>query len=209
MSALVANNLVYISNLGDCRAILSRRVQTQGDAESPSKKPSAFPVSPKPSGAEDFVTRWGSPPKASAKKLTTDHTLLLASERARVLEAGGRVENGRVNGIMEVSRSFGDLKLKRYGVSAEPECRIHFKITPADEFLLLACDGLWSVMDPQTAVDFIRSRVWVRSFVRSYLLCIGSTRPAAVGAETAVGAACVLLLSLGARVVDTYLGQFS
>ena len=160
MSALVANNLVYISNLGDCRAILSRKIQAQSEAES-STKTNVLLVAPKPSGAEDFMTRWGAPPEASAKKLTTDHTLLLASERARVLEAGGRVENGRVNGIMEVSRSFGDIKLKKYGVSAEPECRIHFKITPGDEFLLLACDGLWSVMDPQTAVDFIRSRIWV------------------------------------------------
>ena len=157
VSALVANNVVYIANLGDCSAVLCRR-----DA-APLADQGGSPASPKPSAAADFGTRWGSPPAAAAKKLTTDHTLLLATERARIVAAGGRVQDNRVDGIMEVSRSMGDVRLRKSGVIGEPDCRIHFKITPADEFLLLACDGLWSVFDPSSAVTYVRQRIWVRT----------------------------------------------
>jgi hypothetical protein len=35
--------------------------------------------------------------------------------------SGGAVENGRINGILEVSRAFGDLTLKKFGVLCTPE----------------------------------------------------------------------------------------
>ena len=47
----------------------------------------------------------------------------------------------------QVSRSLGDVKLKAFGVSAEPDTRVHFKITSRDQLLMLACDGLWSRLD--------------------------------------------------------------
>jgi len=161
VSAIVANNVVYIANLGDCAAVLCRRKKVTPGGTATST------VQPKASAAEDFRKRWGLPPVADAKKLTTDHNLLQATERARVIAAGGTVENGRVNGIMEVSRSFGDISLKRFGVIAKPDVRIHFKLSSADEFLLLACDGLWSVLDATSAVTFVRERIWVRFTVDS------------------------------------------
>ena len=32
-------------------------------------------------------------------------------------------------------------------------------LTPADEFIVLACDGIWDVLSSQQAVDFIRQQL--------------------------------------------------
>lgn len=44
--------------------------------------------------------------------ITSDHTPSVPSEAARVEAAGGFVSRGRVNGILGVSRSFGDIHCK-------------------------------------------------------------------------------------------------
>ena len=41
------------------------------------------------------------------------HSPLVAAERKRIEAAGGHVEGGRVCGSLEVSRAFGDARLKR------------------------------------------------------------------------------------------------
>lgn len=50
-----------------------------------------------------------------AVQLTVDHTPAVASEAARVETAGGFVSRGRVNGILGVTRSFGDIHCKVSG----------------------------------------------------------------------------------------------
>ncbi|KAF4316955.1 hypothetical protein BBO99_00006360 [Phytophthora kernoviae] len=45
-------------------------------------------------------------------ELTQDHRLTLAIERERVIQLGGRVINNRVNGVMAITRAFGDLEFK-------------------------------------------------------------------------------------------------
>ena len=42
-------------------------------------------------------------------------------ERERIEKAGGFVEDGRVNAMLEVSRAFGDVHLKSKGVICTPE----------------------------------------------------------------------------------------
>lgn len=44
--------------------------------------------------------------------ITSDHRLELATERERILQLGGRVVNNRVNGVMAITRAFGDLEFK-------------------------------------------------------------------------------------------------
>ena len=43
-------------------------------------------------------------------------------------------------------------------ITAEPDCIIE-KLQPVDEFIIVACDGVWDVMSNQAAVDFVRSRL--------------------------------------------------
>ena len=70
------------------------------------------------------------------------------------------MEGGRVNGAIEVARSFGDLAFKKYGVAAIPDLRIRFKVTEHEEFLLLGCDGLWGRYSEANACTFLRTRLW-------------------------------------------------
>lgn len=53
------------------------------------------------------------PPSAIAKALTRDHKPILVEERKRIESCGGHVAGGRVNGQLQLSRSFGDVGLKR------------------------------------------------------------------------------------------------
>lgn len=105
--------------------------------------------------------------KGIATELSVAHKPLDEKERRRIEQAGGFVsEQGRVNNNLNLSRSIGDLKYKQNRgierkdqiISAEPDF-ISLPITPEDEFLIVACDGIWDVVQPQEAVDFVRERM--------------------------------------------------
>lgn len=66
------------------------------------------------------------------------------------------LRDGRVLGVLEVSRSIGDGQYKRCGVTSVPDIR-RCQLTPNDRFILLACDGLFKVFTPEEAVNFILS----------------------------------------------------
>ena len=80
--------------------------------------------------------------------------------------------DGRVLGILEVSRSIGDGQYKRMGVCNTPDVK-RCKITCNDKFVIVACDGLWKVYTNQQAVDFICEFVKVSSsFKNTFFLII-------------------------------------
>eukprot|EP00270_Netrium_digitus_P004865 TRINITY_DN16272_c0_g1_i1.p1 TRINITY_DN16272_c0_g1~~TRINITY_DN16272_c0_g1_i1.p1 ORF type:complete len:313 (-),score=67.14 TRINITY_DN16272_c0_g1_i1:357-1295(-) len=92
-----------------------------------------------------------------ASALSKDHKPNRSDERERIEQAGGSVMwagTWRVGGVLAVSRAFGDKLLKRF-VVAEPEIQ-EVTISPEDEFLVLASDGLWDVVKDQDAVAMIR-----------------------------------------------------
>ncbi|CAI0464648.1 unnamed protein product [Linum tenue] len=92
-----------------------------------------------------------------AEALTIDHRAEREDERQRIENKGGYVEfhrgAWRVHGILSVSRSIGDSHLKEW-VLAEPDTNI-LHLTPDMEFLVLASDGLWEVVENQEAVDIV------------------------------------------------------
>jgi len=106
----------------------------------------------------------------SVKFATSDHKPYNEEEKRRIENAGGSVMIQRVNGNLAVSRALGDYDYKSTPdlpptdqlVSAEPEIDIIDR-SESDEFLILACDGIWDVMSNQDIVDYISSRLLVYS----------------------------------------------
>lgn len=92
------------------------------------------------------------------------------SERTRIKEAGGVIYKNRIGHpalnpqffSIAVTRAIGDLiykdpgftKGKCSGLTAEPEVR-KIRMTAEDQFMILACDGLWDVVTHQQAVSFV------------------------------------------------------
>ena len=116
----------------------------------------------------------------AAKNMSLDHKPKHLGELMRVHNDGGYVAANRVNAILALSRAFGDYTFKmqnnrnhgrfalirsnkkvhltapeEYQVTAEPDIFIR-KIIPSDEFLLIACDGVWDCYRPQDLVRVIR-----------------------------------------------------
>ncbi|OMJ94111.1 hypothetical protein SteCoe_2741 [Stentor coeruleus] len=101
-----------------------------------------------------------------AIELSQDHKPELPQERDRIIKAGGIVEDGRVMGNLNLSRSIGDLEYKKNTsipqkdqmISAYPDVRIE-EIGRGDQFLVLACDGVWDMLTSQECVDFVAQRI--------------------------------------------------
>lgn len=73
----------------------------------------------------------------------------------------------RVNGSLAVSRALGDYEYKNVEgmgpceqlVSPEPEIFVRDRDDGLDEFLVLACDGIWDVMSNEDLCQYIHSRL--------------------------------------------------
>ncbi|KAL8166558.1 hypothetical protein V2J09_008057 [Rumex salicifolius] len=148
----ITKDILYVANLGDSRAVLGRLASDAPD---------------------DFVV---------AERLSTDHNVS-AEEVRREVEALHPDDSQvvvytrgvwRIKGIIQVSRSIGDVYLKKpsfnrdpifqqYGnpiplrrpvLTAEPSI-LKRKIKPQDLFLIFATDGLWEQLSDQTAVEIV------------------------------------------------------
>lgn len=89
-----------------------------------------------------------------AERLSHDHKATDADETKRILEAGGFIIMNRVNGILAVARSLGDINMKEY-VIADPYIT-ETELTDETTHLILACDGLWDVCKDQEGVDIVK-----------------------------------------------------
>ena len=91
-----------------------------------------------------------------AVPLSEDHKPDDVNEMRRIQNAGGFVEEGRVNGMLALSRALGDfeyknnsmVKTKDQAVSPFPDVKT-VTITSDSQFVLLACDGIWDVKTSQ------------------------------------------------------------
>lgn len=91
-----------------------------------------------------------------ALQLSLDHKPDRPDERQRIEDSGGTISWGRVQGLLAISRAFGDGRCKTEPlVISRPEIRGEL-LTAQDEFMLMACDGVFDVFSNQDAVDFVR-----------------------------------------------------
>jgi len=89
-------------------------------------------------------------------------------ELKRIRKAGGKVTpDGRVNGGLNLSRAIGDhaykrvesLSLSEQMISPQPDVKV-LDINPAtDEWMILACDGIWNFMSSQEVVDYVNKKI--------------------------------------------------
>jgi len=88
-----------------------------------------------------------------AKRLSIDHKANEPSERIRMMSLGGCIYDGRINGF-SLSRALGDHE-QRPLISSQPHVT-GFIIDPQiHQFLIIACDGVWDVVDDQTAAELV------------------------------------------------------
>lgn len=105
-----------------------------------------------------------------AVELSFDHKPASDTEKARIEAAGGYLEEtaggARVNGNLNLSRAIGDLEYKKRDdlppseqvICSTPDVLVR-ELTSEDEFLVLACDGVWDVLSNQEVCDFVRPRL--------------------------------------------------
>lgn len=100
---------------------------------------------------------------------TLDHKPCNPRERERIQNAGGSVMIQRVNGSLAVSRALGDYDYKCVDgkgpteqlVSPEPSVFEMVRAPEQDQFVVLACDGIWDVMSNEELCEFVKSRLEV------------------------------------------------
>ncbi|GME83178.1 unnamed protein product [Ambrosiozyma monospora] len=89
-----------------------------------------------------------------AKRLSYDHKSSDKLEQQRVRLSGGLMLKNRVNGVLAVTRSLGDSYMKNLVIGSPYTTST--ELQEDDEFLIIACDGLWDVVTDQEAVDRVK-----------------------------------------------------
>jgi len=163
--AYLRGTTLVVSNLGDSRAVLCRN----GKAIPLSKdhKPNREDERERIEKAGGWIQSHKEINLAQLYRIAPD--LIDEMEIPQRLAAlVGFVTIHRLQGELSVTRAIGDPEYKgnlkniywRKNFTSDlvlsvPELCTH-EITPEDEFLILACDGLWDVFDNQEAVDFVK-----------------------------------------------------
>lgn len=76
------------------------------------------------------------------------------------------VEDSRVDGNLALSRAFGDFQYKDFNgggpeiqaVTAFPDVSVRSRQSGKDDFIMLACDGIWDCLTNEQLVQDMKSR---------------------------------------------------
>jgi pyruvate dehydrogenase phosphatase len=149
---IVCGGTLYIANLGDSRAVLGKLVNATGEV--------------------------------LAIQLSSEHNVALESVRQEMHSTHPDDSHivvlkhnvWRVKGLIQISRSIGDVYLKKAEfnreplytkfrirepfkrpiLSSEPSISVH-ELQPDDQFVIFASDGLWEHLTNQGAVDIVQN----------------------------------------------------
>jgi serine/threonine protein phosphatase PrpC len=97
-----------------------------------------------------------------AVPLSFDHKPDNQEEKERIEKAGSIIQEGRVDGNLNLSRSLGDLKYKvnknlkpeEHPVTANPDVKIE-ALTGDEDFIIMGCDGIWETKTNEEMVEFV------------------------------------------------------
>ncbi|VEU23131.1 DEKNAAC104296 [Brettanomyces naardenensis] len=149
------------------------------------------------------------------KPLSFDHKPTNEGEKARIVAAGGYVDLGRVNGNLALSRGIGDFEFKNatdlpaeeQAVTALPDVIVH-DATKEDEFIILACDGIWDCLTSQQAVDFVRRGIKLKQSMTEICENMMDTCLAPTSGGSGIGcdnmSVCIVALLRGQTLEDWY-----
>ena len=104
--------------------------------------------------------------KGKAYQMSLDHKPDLFIEKNRIYRAGGWVNEGRIKGNLNLSRSLGDLEYKGNAdlgakeqmITAFPDIVVE-KYSEECDFIIIGCDGIWDCLTNQEACDYVRERI--------------------------------------------------
>ncbi|CAI4037361.1 hypothetical protein SMKI_02G2350 [Saccharomyces mikatae IFO 1815] len=145
VACIINEESLYVANCGDSRCILSSKAN-------------------------------------GIKTMSFDHKPQHIGELIRINDNGGTVSLGRVGGVLALSRAFSDFQFKRgvtypqrrtkltnvtqnstsgtppqeAQVTVEPDVLMHKIDYSKDEFLVLACDGIWDIYNNKQLIHFIK-----------------------------------------------------
>mmetsp|Transcript_348 Transcript_348/g.714 ORF Transcript_348/g.714 Transcript_348/m.714 type:complete len:341 (-) Transcript_348:395-1417(-) len=136
-----------------------------------------------------------------AVQLSKDHKATEESEKARIEQLGGTIEEGRVlahdgENMLACSRSIGDSRFKDGEAPLVPATAdiVRRPINMLDEFALVASDGVWDVMSNEEACKVVLSALEAHSddaaIIAAETLCKAAIDK---GSEDNVSAAIILL----------------
>ncbi|KAL6545916.1 hypothetical protein OROGR_009790 [Orobanche gracilis] len=149
---IISGGTLYVANVGDSRAVLGKLVKATGEVL-------AVQLSDEHNASFEAVRR-------ELQSLHPDDPYIVVLKH----------NVWRVKGLIQISRSIGDVYLKKaeYNreplyqkfrlrepfrrpiLSAEPSILVH-QLLPHDQFIIFASDGLWEHLTNQRAVDLVQN----------------------------------------------------
>ncbi|KAJ0964052.1 hypothetical protein J5N97_029174 [Dioscorea zingiberensis] len=149
---VICGGTLYVANLGDSRVVLGRLVKATGEVL-------AVQLSAEHNAGIESV-------RQELQSLHPDDSHIVALKH----------NVWRVKGLIQITRSIGDVYLKKAEfnreplfakfrlrepfkrpiLSAEPSISVH-ALQPHDQFLIFASDGLWEHLSNQEAVDIVQN----------------------------------------------------
>ncbi|CAA2991596.1 probable phosphatase 2C 60 [Olea europaea subsp. europaea] len=149
---VICNSTLYVANLGDSRAVMGRLVRATGEVL-------AIQLSTEHNASIESV-------RQELQSLHPDDSQIVVLKH----------NVWRVKGIIQISRSIGDVYLKKAEfnreplhakfrllesfkrpiLSSEPSISVH-QLLPQDQFIIFASDGLWEHLTNQEAVDLVQN----------------------------------------------------
>jgi serine/threonine protein phosphatase PrpC len=140
--ALISKDFIVVANTGDSRCILVK--------EEDGVKPLSFDHKPEDKIETDRVTKAG----MEVVRMEFDGEVFY-----KIKKSSGNT--------LSVSRAYGDFDYKTnndlgpeaQAVTCVPDVVVHHREQDQDQFLVLACDGIWDVMSNEDVHDFVKNQV--------------------------------------------------